>query len=72
MKYAICKSDCGSMTTKLYKNKKYEYEEITFEIKVFDDRTDKYVYFYPEQFYDYFYTKKEYRKAKLEKINENI
>lgn len=66
--YAICKNECGSLTTTLYKDKKYRYEYHGYtNVKVYNGM-GQYVYFYEDTFKDFFYTEKELRKEKLKKL----
>lgn len=63
---AMCKKDA----TSLYKNRIYicKYMAIRNEIRIYT-KENSWVSFSLELFNDYFYSKKEMRKIKLEKIN---
>lgn len=67
MKYTICKINCGSVSTKLYKNRKYRYEKYNdINIKVYNE-VGAYVFFYEKDFKNCFYSEQELRKEKLKK-----
>lgn len=70
--YAICKEECGSMSTTFYKYRKYRYEYTNtdlLEFKVYNE-IGKYVFFFEVDFKAYFYTEKELRQEKLKRLNK--
>jgi hypothetical protein len=83
MKKATCKEDCGSTRTKLYKDHEYYYESTqNFEniddslfVFIYGDITDKYntrVLMSRLSFSELFYTSKELRKIKLNKLKNKL
>lgn len=64
----ICKKHLDSIVATLYKNHKYECEYNENVIIVYDELNNK-LYFRKTEFNEYFYTEKELRLKKIQKLN---